>query len=114
MAEYKVLIHISDRDKWSSTLTMCLNLARETTADALELVILADIFAGAVCVACDRNLRKLMNELVESGHTILACEQSLRNLNLRPEALPEFIGRVPNSLSEIIRRQCEGFHYIKL
>jgi hypothetical protein len=75
MAEYKVLIHISDRDKWSSTLTMCLNLARETAADALELVILADIFAGAVCVACDRNLRKLMNELVEL-RTVAAEPQS--------------------------------------
>jgi intracellular sulfur oxidation DsrE/DsrF family protein len=114
MAECKVLIHISDRDKWSLVLRQALSFSREMASNELELIIVADIFAGAVCVACDRNLRETMAEFVDAGHQIEACEESLRALNLRPEGLPEFIRKVPNALPEIIRRQREGFHYIKV
>lgn len=114
MAECKVLIHISDRDKWSSALRQARALVAANSSGRLELIVLADIFAGAVCIACDRRLREQMEEFVRAGHTITACEQSLRNLNLRPEALPEFMRTVSNAFSEIIQRQLEGFHYIKV
>jgi len=114
MAECKVLIHISDRDKWSQALTQALSFSRGMASNELELIIVADIFAGAVCIACDRKLRETMVEFVDAGHQIEACEESLRKLNIRPEGLPEFIGKVPNALPEIIRRQREGFHYIKV
>lgn len=114
MADCKVLIHISDRDKWSQALAQALSYSRETAPSGLELVIVADIFAGAVCIACDRKLRETMIEFVGAGHRIEVCEESLRKLNIRPEALPDFIRSVPNALPEIIRRQREGFHYIKV
>ena len=78
------------------------------------MVNVAPILAGAACIACRRKLRETMIEFVDAGHRIEACEESLRRLNIRPEALPDFIRRVPNALSEIIRRQREGFHYIKV
>jgi uncharacterized protein len=114
MAECKVLIHISDRDKWSLALRLAQDFVTTNSSGELELIILADIFAGAVCIACDRRLREQMEEFVQAGHTISACEQSLRNFNLRPETLPTFIRTVPNALSEIVQRQLEGFHYIKV
>jgi len=114
MAECKALIHISDRDKWSPALRQALAFVAAHSSGGLELIVLADIFAGAVCVACDRRLREQMRELVQAGHTIVACEQSLLNLNIRPEALPEFVRTAPNALSEIIKKQLEGFHYIKV
>ena len=114
MAECRVLIHLSDRDKWSQALAQALSFARETAPSGLELVIVADIFAGAVCIACDRKLRETMVEFVHAGYRIEVCEESLRKLNIRSEGLPDFIRRVPNALPEIIRRQREGFHYIKV
>jgi intracellular sulfur oxidation DsrE/DsrF family protein len=110
----RVLIHISDRDKWLPALRLARDFAALIGPRNLDLIILADIFAGAVCIACDRKLRELMCELVGEGHTIMACEQSLQNLNLRPGLLPDFIRPVPNALSEIIRRQSEGYHYVKV
>jgi intracellular sulfur oxidation DsrE/DsrF family protein len=114
MSETRVLIHISDRDKWSSALGEVKAFMTADSASRREVIVLADIFAGAVCIACDRRLRELMKELVEGGLAIWACEQSLRNLNLRPEALPAFIRTVPNALSAIVQKQLEGFHYIKV
>jgi intracellular sulfur oxidation DsrE/DsrF family protein len=109
----KLLIHISDRDKWSAALSLLEALMAKVGQDGLEIIIVADIFAGAVCLACSRVLREQMQAFVDAGHCILICSDSLRSLNLRPESLPEFVELVPNSLEEIAKRQDQGFQYIK-
>ncbi|MEM5786801.1 MAG: hypothetical protein AAGU11_05740 [Syntrophobacteraceae bacterium] len=114
MPDLKVIVHISDRDKWTSALKQVEALIEEHPPGGVEVIVLADIFAGAVCVACDRGLKSRMEEFVGAGHRIIACEESLRGFNLRPEALPEFMETVPNVLAEIIKRQLQGFHYVKI
>ncbi len=114
MAHHKILIHISDRDKWAAAVKMALASVGSVESGTVEVVIVADVFAGAVCLACDRNLRSEMEAFCAAGHRILACEESLRILNMRPENLPEFIVRVPVSFMEIVALQDAGFHYIKL
>jgi uncharacterized protein len=114
MVTHKILIHISDREKWSATVKMAAACAASEDSCTVEIVILADVFAGAVCLACDRNLRTQMEDFCRSGNRILVCEQSLRNLNMKPESLPEFIERVPAGLMEIVSCQDAGFHYIKV
>ena len=113
MAVCKVLIHISDRDKWRSVLSQVSRFTETIDEDSLEITIIADAFAGAVCIACDRFLRRRMENCVKEGHRILACEDSLQSLNMRPENLPNFIKPVPNGVQEIIKLQDEGYHYIK-
>lgn len=114
MAHHKLLIHISDRDKWAVAVKMASASVASVAPGELEVVIVADVFAGAVCLACDRKLRSEMEAFCAAGHQILACEESLRNLNMRPENLPDFIGRVPSSLMKIVALQDAGFHYIKI
>jgi intracellular sulfur oxidation DsrE/DsrF family protein len=113
MTVCKVLIHISDREKWRSVLSQVSRLTEASDVDSLQITILADAFAGAVCIACDRLLRQRMEVCVKEGHRILACEDSLRSLNMKPENLPDFIQSVPNGVKEIIQLQDEGCHYIK-
>jgi intracellular sulfur oxidation DsrE/DsrF family protein len=113
MTVCRVLIHVSDRDKWRSVLSQVSRLTEASDVDSLQITIIADAFAGAVCIACDRLLRQRMEDCVKEGHRILACEDSLRSLNMKPENLPDFIQPVPNGVKEIIQLQDEGCHYIK-
>jgi intracellular sulfur oxidation DsrE/DsrF family protein len=110
----KLLIHISDRDKWSAALSLAASLAAQPVPERWEMQIIADIFGGGVCVACNKSLRQQMQDFVGAGHRILVCLESLRFLNLRPESLPEFVELVPNSLAEILKRQAEGWQYVKI
>jgi uncharacterized protein len=114
MINHRLLIHISDRDKWLPLLSELNGLIAADGEARFEVVILADIFAGAVCMACNKSLREQMMELVNSGHAILVCEESLRCLNMRTDSLPEFVQSVPNGLAELIKRQKEGFLYVKV
>jgi len=110
----KLLIHLSDRDKWVAVLNLATSLAAEPVTGNREILIVADIFAGGVCVACNKALGQQMVDFVAAGHRILVCLESLRLLNLRPESLPEFVEVVPNSLGEILQRLADGWQYIKL
>jgi len=110
----KLLIHLSDRDKWVAVLNLATSLAAQPVTGRWEILIVADIFAGGVCVACNKALRQQMVDFVAAGHRILVCLESLRFLNLRPESLPDFVEVVPNSLEEIFKRLAEGWQYVKL
>jgi len=110
----KLLIHISDRDKWSAVLSLVDSLIQRTGQDGLTIIIVADLFAGAVCLACSKILREQMLAFVTAGHRLLICEDSLRSLNLRPESLPEFVEIIPNSLVQILQLRAQGFEYVKV
>ena len=110
----KILIHISDRDKWPAVFSqITLLLDRDDRTD-MKIAILADVFAGTVCIACNPELEQQMSDFVKSGHRILTCEESLRCLNIKTEKLPGFIQLAPTGLGEIIRLLKEGYQYIKV
>ena len=114
MAENRLLVHISDRDKWSSALGLVTRILGDRDENDLKIVIIADIFAGAVCIACSKSLKQQMIDFVKAGQSIVVCEESLRYLNISLKSLPDFVRTVPVALWEIVRLKSEGFTYIKL
>jgi hypothetical protein len=109
----KILIHISDRDKWRFVLKQSARLTEGKKGGKPHVIVIADSFAVGVCIACDRMLRVQMADFVDGGGRLLGCEESLRFLNMKSENLPDFIQAVSNGLEEIIRLQLEGFQYVK-
>ena len=109
----KILIHISDRDKWRLVLNQIGQIMEVEEASKPDIIIIADGFAVGVCIACDRMLRQQMADFVDSGGRLLGCEESLGFLNMKSENLPDFVQAVPNGLKEIIRLQLKGFQYLK-
>jgi intracellular sulfur oxidation DsrE/DsrF family protein len=110
----KLLLHISDRDKWPVALRLVEILMESVPEEQFQVVVVADIFAGGVCLACHRGLREQMQALVAAGHQIRVCAASLQTLNLRAEGLPEFMILIPNSLAEIPALLSEGYQYLKI
>jgi intracellular sulfur oxidation DsrE/DsrF family protein len=109
----KILIHISDRDKWRFVLGQVDSFVDIESTESPKVILVADGFAVGVCIACDRLLRQQMTDFVDKGFRIVACVDSLRLLNMRPENLPEFIGAVPSGMGEVIRLKSQGYQYIK-
>jgi hypothetical protein len=109
----KILIHISDRDKWRLVLNQIAQIMEVEVASKPDIIIIADGFAVGVCIACDRMLREQMADFVDSGGRLLGCEESLGVVNMKSENLPDFIQAVSNGVEEIIRLQREGFQYLK-
>jgi intracellular sulfur oxidation DsrE/DsrF family protein len=106
----KLLVHLSDRDKWPIALALIRSLLDQSHS---EIVIIVDIFAVGICVACNKIIAEQMQALVDAGHEILLCRDSLQALNIPARNLPEFMSVIPNSLTEILKRRAEGWQYIK-
>ena len=109
----KILIHISDRDKWRFVLNQIARLSEDEVESKPDVTIIADGFAVGVCIACDRMLREQMADFVRGGGRLLGCEESLRFLNMKSENLPDFVRAVPNGVEEIIRLKLKRYQYIK-
>jgi intracellular sulfur oxidation DsrE/DsrF family protein len=110
----KLLLHISDRDKWPVALRLVKSLIDSAPEEQFQVVMVADVFAGGVCLSCHRGLQEQMQALVAAGHEIRVCAASLQALNLRAEGLPEFMSVIPNSLAEIPTLLSEGYQYLKV
>ena len=110
----KLLLHISDRDKWSLALSLVQSLLDSLPEENYQVIIVADVFAVGICLACHRQLREKMEALTAAGQRILVCADSLRALNLRPENIPEFAVLINNSLIDIPRQLEEGYQYLKI
>lgn len=114
MAETKLLIHISDRDKWNSIFSLISRMKENEDEKELKVIIIADVFAGAVCIACNQSLKQQMVDFVSRGQQIVVCEESIRCLNIPLKSLPDFAQTVPVALSEISKLLEMGFQYIKI
>ena len=113
MTVTRILIHISDRDKWRFVFHQIARLIEIEEKSKTEFTILADGFPVGVCIACDRMLREQMADFVQEGGRILGCDESLRFLNMKSENLPDFVQAVPNGVEEIIKLRGQGFQYVK-
>ena len=70
VAVNKILIHISDRDKWPAVFSQLALLLEQADSVDMEIAILADVFAGTVCIACNPELEQQMSDFVKWGHRI--------------------------------------------
>lgn len=58
------------------------------------------------------NLRQL-EELANRGITFVICENSMKPRKLTKDHFPDFVGFVPAGIAEVIKKQEEGYSYIK-
>ncbi|MEC4684461.1 MAG: DsrE family protein [Nitrospirota bacterium] len=117
MSKLRVIFHVNETLKWDVALANITNLLRDVGDSGAEVLVLSN--GPSVEAYADGEKMKKIEELAGHGVKFLACRNSLKNLCasgtlcLNEENLPVFIGVVPAGVTELIRRQAEGFAYIK-
>ncbi|HEB76009.1 MAG TPA: hypothetical protein ENJ04_06635 [Nitrospirae bacterium] len=117
MSRLRVVFHVNETPRWDVALANITNLLRDVGDDGAEVVVLSN--GPAVEAYGDAEKVKVMEELAARGVRFLACRNSIRNLCasgtlcIDENNLPGFLGVVPAGVTELIRRQAEGFAYIK-
>jgi hypothetical protein len=113
----KVIFHINEVERWDIALGNITNLLKDVGEENVDVRVLAN--GQAVLAFSEESKIQRMKELSDRGVRFLACRNSLRNLCstsdvcISEEHLPEFIGVVPAGITELIKRQSEGYAYIK-
>ncbi len=118
---FKLIIHLSDLDKWSTALNNIRNTAQALLRDqtAFEIILIAN--AGAVKGYLDSEIRTQIDQIQQLDiHNIrfLACNNSLSGQNISFDQLnssryPSIIKIVPVAVIALAEYQNAGFAYIK-
>lgn len=113
-AGYKVVFQVSDADpgKWNLTLNNARNAQAELGAANVVIEIVA-YGPGIAMLKAASDVGARVAEASEAGMHVLACENSMRGFGLaRAQMLPQ-AGYVPSGVAHLIRRQAEGYAYIR-
>jgi intracellular sulfur oxidation DsrE/DsrF family protein len=113
-APYRVVFQVSDADpkKWALTMNNVKNIQEDLGAKniVIEVVVYGP---GIDMLKDDSEIANRVIDAMQSGVTVLACENTMRALHLKHEEMISKIGFVMAGVSQLVKRQAQGYAYIR-
>jgi hypothetical protein len=111
---YRVTFQVSDADpaKWNLTLNNIRNAVLELGAEHTKVEVIA-FGPGIGMLMASSDLAGRVADAVKTGVCVFACENTMRGQKLTRDQMNPNIGYVPSGVAHLIRRQTEGYAYIR-
>lgn len=110
----KVVFQVSDNDpaRWALTLNNVRNVQVDLADDGVDVEIVA-YGPGIGMLKGDSSVAKRIADALKDGVTVVACENTMKGQKLvYADMLPD-IGYVPAGVVELMRKQQQGYAYIR-
>ena len=110
----RVVMQVSDNDpgKWNLALNNARNMQDDLNAEAIDLEIVV-YGPGIGMLKADSPVAKRVADALKAGVQVVACENTMRNQKVgRADMLPG-IGYVDAGVVEIMKKQQQGWAYIR-
>ncbi|MDL2354564.1 MAG: DsrE family protein [Pseudomonadota bacterium] len=111
---WRVVFQVSDADpkKWGLTLNNVKNVQQELGAQhiAVEIVVYGP---GIGMLLAEAEIANRVIEAMQAGVAVLACENTMRAQHLSRDDMIAKIGFVAAGVVQLIKRQAEGYAYIR-
>jgi uncharacterized protein len=110
----KVVMQVSDNDpaKWNLALNNAKNLQADLGASNVAIEIVA-YGPGINMLKMDSAVAGRIDEALASGVGVAACENTMRSAKLAKPDMLNGIGYVPAGVVEIMKKQQQGWAYIR-
>lgn len=110
----KVVFQVSDADpkKWNLVLNNAKNVQDGLGAGNVDVEIVV-YGPGIGMLKFDSTVASRVDEAKDDGVKIVACENTMQNLNLTKNDMLSSIGYVPGGVIELMKKQKEGYAYIR-
>ena len=110
----KVVFQVSDADpqKWNLVLNNARNLQDDIGSDLIELEIVV-YGPGIGMLKSDSPVGTRVADALKSGVKVVACENTMRAQKLAYADMLPKIGYVPAGVVELMKKQQEGWAYIR-
>lgn len=111
---HKLVLQVSDADpaKWNLALNNAKNVQDDLGATQVDVEIVA-YGPGIGMLKLESASGARVTEALKAGVHIVACENTMRNQKLTKDDMLPAISYVPAGVTEIMRRQGEGWAYIR-
>jgi intracellular sulfur oxidation DsrE/DsrF family protein len=113
-AKNKAVFQVSDGDpqKWNLTLNNAKNVQDDLGSDTVDLEIVV-YGPGIGMLKGDSPVAKRIADALRSGVQVVACENTMKAQKLVYADMLPAIGYVPAGVVELIKKQQEGYAYIR-
>lgn len=101
----------SDKD-WQLTLGNIRNLIHGFAPDAVEIEVVA-YGPGIAMVRKSSSVGAEIDALEKTSVQFVACENSMKRMQITKADLHDGVGTVPSGIVEVVKRQEQGWSYIK-
>lgn len=99
-------------ESWSAALNNVENL-RKALGDGTRVAVVAHGKGIGLYLDADDALAARVRTLLAQGVELCACANTLRRLGVAPEALPAGVRVVDSGVAEVVRRQEQGWTYLR-
>lgn len=113
-AKQKMVLHVADADpkKWNQVFNNVKNVQQELGKDNVDVEIVAN-GPGINMLKLDSEVGNRVDEAIANGVKVVACENTMKaNKLTRADMLPS-TGYVPAGIVELMKKQQEGYAYIR-
>jgi uncharacterized protein len=110
----KVVFQVSDNDpaKWNLALNNAKNIQKDLGAGNVEVEIVA-YGPGIGMLKAESVTSTRVNEATQAGVKVVACQNTMAAQKLSTADMNSAIGYVPAGVVEIMKRQQQGWAYIR-
>ena len=110
----KVVFQVSDAEpaKWNLTLNNVRNFQTELPDDESDLEVVV-YGPGIAMLKGDSPIAHRVAEALKNGVKVVACENTMRNAKLVYADMLPSIGYVPAGVVELVKKQQQGYAYIR-
>ena len=113
-AKSKLVLQVSDADpaRWGLALNNAKNVQQELGAGKVDIEIVA-YGPGIGMLKAEAPTANRITEAVQSGIKVVACENTMTTQKLTKADMHAAIGYAPSGVVEIMKRQGEGYAYVR-
>ena len=110
----RVVVQVSEADpaRWNLVLNNVKNLQDDLGADKVTIEVVA-YGPGIGMLKFDAPTNSRVSDAIKSGVAVQACENTMRNQKLVRADMHPGVSYVPAGVVQIIRRQQEGWAYLR-
>ena len=110
----RLVVQVSDGDaaRWNMTLNNIANVQADVGADKLDVVLVA-YGPGIGMLRAEALSANRVSDAIKRGVKVVACENTLATLKVSKADMHPEIGYVPAGAAEIMRRQQQGYAYLR-
>lgn len=113
-AKQHLVIQVSDNDpaKWNLALNNAMNVQKDLGKDNVEIEIVA-YGPGLNMMKADSKVAGRMNGALDSGIGLRACGNTMKKMKVSKEDLVGGVTMVQAGVTHIMKRQGEGWAYVR-
>jgi intracellular sulfur oxidation DsrE/DsrF family protein len=107
-------LSVEGADRWDAALRNVENLRKALGPDQVEVEVVVHGKAYPLVQKTNGAMEERLRGLSESGVRLALCRNTMKRFEVAPDSLFPFVGTVDAAVAELVRKQTEGFAYVKI